>query len=164
MNNAMNEQELLLKTAFACMACDGEIAPSEVERIREYALNNDRFTSLNVEDCLKRWVEEINLRGVRFLRDYVMTLRNSHVSEEQALDMQYQGHHAPFHRQGCETRLSGALQFLFQEHQPAQFRRFHITAYRCRGVTPSRILFWDGSLRMVVNCHGVLPPTLTASG
>ena len=87
MNNAMNEQELLLKTAFACMACDGEIAPSEVERIREYALNNDRFTSLNVEDCLKRWVEEINLRGVRFLRDYVMTLRNSHVSEEQALDI-----------------------------------------------------------------------------
>lgn len=87
MNNAMNEQELLLKTAFACMACDGEIAPSEVERIRNYAINSDRFTSLNVEDCLKQWVEEINLRGVRFLRDYVMTLRNSHVSEQQALDI-----------------------------------------------------------------------------
>lgn len=87
MNNAMNEQELLLKTAFACMACDGEIAPAEVERIRSYAVGNNRFSSLDVEGYLKRWVEEINLRGVRFLRDYIMTLRNGRVSGQQALEI-----------------------------------------------------------------------------
>ncbi len=80
-------QELLLKTAFACMACDGEIAQPEVDRIRAYAAHNDRFASLDVEACLNQWVAEINQRGVRFLRDYIMTLRNSQIDERQALDI-----------------------------------------------------------------------------
>ena len=40
-----------------------------------------------MEGYLKRWVEEINLRGVRFLRDYIMTLRNGRVSGQQALEI-----------------------------------------------------------------------------
>ena len=87
MNNAMNEQELLLMTAFACMACDGEIAPAEVERIRSYAARNARFASLDVEAYLKKWVVEINQRGVRFLRDYIMTLRNGQEDERLAVDI-----------------------------------------------------------------------------
>ena len=31
----MNNQDLLLKTIFACMACDGDIAPEEIQVLRE---------------------------------------------------------------------------------------------------------------------------------
>ena len=63
----MNNQDLLLKTIFACMACDGDIAPEEIQVLRELIANTDLFNELDVEVILKKYVDSINQDGVSFL-------------------------------------------------------------------------------------------------
>ena len=65
----MNNQELLLKTIFACMACDGDIASEEVQVLRELIANTDLFKELDVEVVLKKYVDSINKDGVSFLNN-----------------------------------------------------------------------------------------------
>ncbi len=48
----MEINELYLKTAFCCMACDGDIAPKELELIRSYVSNNELFSMVDVEKKL----------------------------------------------------------------------------------------------------------------
>ena len=55
----MNNQELLLKTIFACMACDGDIASEEVQVLRELIANTDLFKELDVEVVLKKYVDSL---------------------------------------------------------------------------------------------------------
>ena len=56
----MNNQDLLLKTIFACMACDGDIAPEEIQVLRELIANTDLFNELDVEVILKKYVDSMN--------------------------------------------------------------------------------------------------------
>ena len=71
----MNTQDLLLKTIFACMACDGDIAPEEIQVLRELIVNTDLFKELDVEVILKKYVDSINQDGVTFLNKYLMHLK-----------------------------------------------------------------------------------------
>ena len=47
----MMSNELLLKTAFCCMACDGEIAQAEVELVKKYGLDADSIYAKVKEFC-----------------------------------------------------------------------------------------------------------------
>lgn len=56
----MTIQELYLKTVFCCMACDGDIAPEEVDMVRQLTTDSDIFTGLKVEEQLHSYIEGIN--------------------------------------------------------------------------------------------------------
>ena len=56
----MNSQDLFLKTVFACMACDGDIASEEIQLLRELISNTDLFNDLDVEVTLTKYVDSIN--------------------------------------------------------------------------------------------------------
>ena len=71
-NIIMTFNELLLRTAFSCMACDGQIAPEEVQLIRDMATNHPLISHLDVNAVLNNLIREINKRGVGFLKLYFM--------------------------------------------------------------------------------------------
>lgn len=83
----MEAKELYLKTAFCCMACDGDIAREELELIREYTSNNELFLHLDVESKLNEYVAEINQKGVLFLNTYLKDIANLSLTEMQELNI-----------------------------------------------------------------------------
>ena len=83
----METNELYLKTAFCCMACDGEIVNEELELVKHYANSSEIFRGLDVEDILNDYVSEINERGQGFLTAYISSVASSQLNEEQELNL-----------------------------------------------------------------------------
>lgn len=81
----MELNNLLLKTAFACMSCDGEIAPEEVELIKQMANEHHNFGDIDVDKELNNLIEEINQKGKSFLKQYLNSLSEETLTEEQEL-------------------------------------------------------------------------------
>ena len=81
----MNNQELLLKTIFACMACDGDIATEEVHVLRELIDTTDLFKELDVEVILKKYIDSINKDGVSFLNKYLSDIAEATLSKEEQM-------------------------------------------------------------------------------
>ena len=52
--------ELYLKTAFCCMACDGDIAEEEVQLIKDYVKKTSLFENLEVEKLINEYISSIN--------------------------------------------------------------------------------------------------------
>lgn len=61
---------LLLKTAFCCMACDGEIASEEVELIRTICKENSALQEVDFETEINQFIAEINVDSKKFLSDF----------------------------------------------------------------------------------------------
>ena len=83
----MNFDELILKTAFCCMACDGNIAEEEVDFVRRLS---GQFSSLPIEDVehlLKNWIEEINQKGLAFLKSYIAEVKSERLSSSRELSL-----------------------------------------------------------------------------
>lgn len=83
----MEYKELLLRTAFACMACDGDIATEEVQLIKGYAQSSKLFGDIDIDKELDKLVNEINLKGKRFLKEYLSDVYEATLSEEQELQL-----------------------------------------------------------------------------
>ncbi len=83
----METNELYLKTAFSCMACDGEIAGEELELVKHYANSSSLFEGLDIEGKLNEYVAEINDQGQSFLAGYISNVVNAQLSEEQELNL-----------------------------------------------------------------------------
>lgn len=83
----MEINELYLKTAFCCMACDGDIAPKELELIRNYVSNSELFFMADVENKLNEYVADINQQGISFLNDYLKDIANMSLTEIQELNI-----------------------------------------------------------------------------
>ncbi len=81
----MNNQDLLLKTIFACMACDGDIATEEVQLLRDLITNTDLFKELDVEVTLKKYVDSINENGVSFLNQYLSEVAEGELSKDEQM-------------------------------------------------------------------------------
>lgn len=81
----MEQNELLLRTAFACMACDGDIASEEVDLIKQMATEKHLFGDIDIGKELDRLVNEINLKGKGFLKQYLTNLSEESLTEEQEL-------------------------------------------------------------------------------
>ena len=75
--------ELLLQTAFSCMASDGDIDPSEINLIKTLENEEGLFGVENIEDELNRLVEEINKRGMSFLKAYLADLNQAELSSKE---------------------------------------------------------------------------------
>lgn len=78
----METQELLLKTAFCCMACDGEIANEEVALLAKMIKETKLFGEINVQELTEQYVEQINLQGSSFLSQYLRELKDTSLTPE----------------------------------------------------------------------------------
>lgn len=83
----MEQNELLLRTAFACMSCDGDIATEEVELIKRMANEKHLFGDVDIDKELDELVREINLKGKGFLKQYLACLADETLTEEQELQV-----------------------------------------------------------------------------
>jgi uncharacterized tellurite resistance protein B-like protein len=81
----MEQNELLLRTAFACMSCDGDIATEEVELIKQMSKEKHLFGEIDIDKELDALVKEINLKGKGFLKQYLISLAEETLTEEQEL-------------------------------------------------------------------------------
>ncbi len=81
----MELNELLLKTAFACMSCDGEIATEEVDVLKQMAQNKHLFGDIDINKELDRLVQEININGKAFLKQYLLSLSELTLTEDEEL-------------------------------------------------------------------------------
>ncbi len=83
----MEQNELLLRTAFACMSCDGDIATEEVDTIKQMAKEKHLFGDIDIDKELDELVREINQKGKGFLQQYLFSLAEQNLSEEQELNV-----------------------------------------------------------------------------
>lgn len=81
----MNSRDLFLKTIFACMSCDGDIAKEEVQLLRELIDKTDLFKELDVEVTLKKYVDSINENGVSFLNQYLSEVAQDELTKEEQM-------------------------------------------------------------------------------
>ncbi len=83
----MEQNELLLRTAFACMSCDGDIATEEVDLIKQMSKEKHLFGDIDIDKELNELVNEINVKGKGFLKQYLVNLAEQTLSEEQELNV-----------------------------------------------------------------------------
>lgn len=69
------------------MACDGDIAPEEVELVRQLCASNAVFEGLDIEQLLNEWISTLNTQGADFLADYLRELTNAPLTEEEQLQV-----------------------------------------------------------------------------
>lgn len=83
----MNTQNLLLKTAFCCMACDGDIASEEIQLIKDYVKRTSLFDNLEVEKLLNEYILAINSVGIAFLNSFLKELQNAELTTKQEIEI-----------------------------------------------------------------------------
>lgn len=81
------DKELYLKTAFCCMACDGNIAEEEVQLIRDYTKESLVFQGLDVEKLLNDYIKAINATGMSFLNSYLSEIKSIDMTETEELQL-----------------------------------------------------------------------------
>lgn len=79
----MDRTELYLKTAFCCMACDGEIAPEEMEKIK----NLPHFKEMDLQKMLSEYLLQLQKEGNRFLKKYLDEVKSSALTEEEECEL-----------------------------------------------------------------------------
>lgn len=83
----MTTSELLLKTAFCCMACDGEIAPEEIQLVKKITEQSELFSNLDVEKELNAFIAQINEQGKAFLANYIEEVANASLTPQEELQL-----------------------------------------------------------------------------
>ena len=77
--------KLLLKTAFSCMACDGEIDKREVVLIKAMHQEKQIFGDIDINQELDNLLLEIKRDGNKFLKRYFNELTSSEFTEQDEL-------------------------------------------------------------------------------
>jgi uncharacterized tellurite resistance protein B-like protein len=75
--------KLMLKTAFCCMASDGDIDEREVDTIKLICGQLSSFIDNNLNEEMNKYVSEINTDSKKFIISYFKTLENSDLSENE---------------------------------------------------------------------------------
>lgn len=83
----MKTNELILKTAFCCMACDGEIAKEEINLVKRISEQSALFADLDVEKVLNSYINLINEQGKAFLSDYIKEIADANLSTQEELQL-----------------------------------------------------------------------------
>ena len=83
----MENNELYLKTAFCCMACDGDIAEEEVALLKSIAANEHVFDGLDIQDKINEYVSAINEQGNLFLNQFIDEVREADLEDDAALQL-----------------------------------------------------------------------------
>lgn len=83
----INFDKLLLKTAFSCMACDGDIDKREVKLIKQLHKENKTFGDIDINSEIDILLLAINRDGRHFLKNYFKELTSSELSEADELKL-----------------------------------------------------------------------------
>lgn len=83
----INFNKLLLKTAFSCMACDGDIDKREIILIKTMHQNKKTFGDVDINLELDNLLLEINRDGQQFLRSFFSALTTSSLTEKEELKL-----------------------------------------------------------------------------
>ena len=83
----MDKQELLFKTVFCCMACDGVIDAEEIQFVRELTGKMPVFENIAfpVQETLNRYVSSLNKLHHAFMEEYLEELAQADLSAEDSL-------------------------------------------------------------------------------
>ncbi len=79
--------QLLLKTAFSCMACDGDIDKREVVLIKQLHKKENIFGDIKINIEMDKLLVEINKNGQQFLKDYFAELTSFTLTEANELKL-----------------------------------------------------------------------------
>lgn len=79
--------KLLLKSAFCCMAADGNIDEREIALIKSMCEKSPLFSDFNFQSEINILVEEINNGGKGFIKNYFDLLKRTQLSEEEELTL-----------------------------------------------------------------------------
>lgn len=79
--------KLLLKTAFSCMACDGDIDKREIILIKTMHQNKKIFGDIDINLELDNLLLEINRDGHQFLKSFFSELIKSSLTEQNELKL-----------------------------------------------------------------------------
>ena len=83
----MKINQIYLKTIFCCMACDGDIAPEEIELVLNLTAQQPIFHDIDVKRTIHEYVDAINNGGVHFLKTYLKELTEQTFSDEEQLQL-----------------------------------------------------------------------------
>lgn len=79
--------KLLLKTAFCCMASDGNIDKREITTLQSLCQNLELFKNFDFQVEINNLVKEINIDGKLFIRRYFDLLSSANLSEDEELTL-----------------------------------------------------------------------------
>ncbi len=79
--------KLLLKTAFCCMASDGNIDKREIALIKSMCENSQIFLEFDFKKEIIELVHKLNTRGNEFISYYFELLKDSNLSESEELTL-----------------------------------------------------------------------------
>lgn len=79
--------ELLLKTAFCCMASDGNIDSREITLIKSMCENSQLFKDFNFQEEINALVNKINATGKEFISNYFDVLNKASLTEKEELTL-----------------------------------------------------------------------------
>jgi uncharacterized tellurite resistance protein B-like protein len=79
--------KLLLRTAFSCMACDGDIDSKEVDLIKKLHQETNFFGEIDINSEMENLILEINKDGRNFFEKYFNDLTSSNLNEEDELKL-----------------------------------------------------------------------------
>jgi uncharacterized tellurite resistance protein B-like protein len=77
--------QLILRTAFSCMACDGHIDKREIAMIKDMCETSDLFVNFNFNAEIKLFVKQLKVEGKSFILDFFKLIENSELSIEQEI-------------------------------------------------------------------------------
>ena len=78
---------LVLKTAFCCMASDGNIDKREIDLIQTMCENSPLFGDFNFKEEINALVTRLNTGGKEFIRYYFDLLKQSNLTEQEELSL-----------------------------------------------------------------------------
>lgn len=78
---------LLLKTAFCCMAADGNIDKREIALINSMCEKSPLFNNFNFHEEINRLVNKINKDGKAFIQYYFDLLNQAQLTEQEELTL-----------------------------------------------------------------------------
>ena len=78
---------ILLKTAFSCMACDGDIDKRELVLIKQIHQDTKIFGEIDINQELENLLLEINRDGHKFLKSYFSELTSTELTEQDELKL-----------------------------------------------------------------------------
>lgn len=76
-----------MKTAFCCMASDGDIDNREITLIKSMCDDSPLFKDINVQEEINRLVDKINVKGIEFISEYFDLLKQSSLTKQEELTL-----------------------------------------------------------------------------
>ena len=78
-------KEFLFKSAVMAMACDGDIADTEIAEIKNIVANEIYFMGYDFEDPLKNNIDNIKANGKGAINQFLQEIETNNLNEHQEI-------------------------------------------------------------------------------